>query len=105
MLQHSFDALVGRALEGSVKLASVAIGAGDDIRQLADVLQKRQENTRAERLDLQSPRFKQVLHLWMEFVYDSMSKADLPESTIDVVFKQMEADMQDWEKKLLEVAG
>jgi hypothetical protein len=36
----------------------------------------------------------------MEFVYSSMSKSDLPESTIDVVFKQMEADMEDWEKRL-----
>jgi hypothetical protein len=94
-----------KATEEGKNTANYTISRIASLRQLADVLQKRQENTRAERLDLQSPRFKQVLHLWMEFVYDSMSKADLPESTIDVVFKQMEADMQDWEKKLLEVAG
>lgn len=75
------------------------------LKQLADVLQKRQENARAERLNLKSPEFKKVLRLWMEFLYESMVKVSIDESTIDMVFKQMEADMSDWEKKLLDTTG
>jgi hypothetical protein len=93
-----------KATEEGKNTANYTISRIASLRQLADVLQKRQENSRAERLDLKSPKFKQILHLWMEFMYDSMSKAELPESTIDVVFKQMEADMSDWEKKLLDMA-
>jgi len=91
-----------KASEEGKNTANYTISRIASLRQLADVLQKRQENTRAERLDLKSPKFKQILHLWMEFVYESMQKSDLPDATIDLVFKQMEADMTDWEKKLLE---
>lgn len=90
------------AAENGKNTANYTISRIASLRQLADVLQKRQENSRAERLDLKSPKFKQILHLWMEFVYESMSKSDVPESMIDMIFKQMEADMVDWEKKLLD---
>jgi len=92
-----------KATEEGKNTANYTISRIASLRQLADVLQKRQDNTRAERLDLKSPKFKQILHLWMEFVYESMSKSDLSESSIDVVFKQMEADMTDWEKKALDL--
>ncbi len=70
------------------------------LRQLADVLMKRMENARAEKLDLKSPRFKSVMRLWMEFLYESMQKCEISDEVIDLVFKQMEADMKDWELKL-----
>lgn len=75
------------------------------LRQIADVLMKRQENARQEQLDLKSPRFQSVVRLWMEFVYDSAQKAGIAEAEIDLMFNQMKADMVDWEKKILDVTG
>lgn len=75
------------------------------LRQIADMLMKRQENARAEQLDLRSPRFKAVLKEWMEFLYTSMQKAGLQDADIELVFAQMKADMVDWEKKILDVQG
>lgn len=75
------------------------------LRQIADVLMKRQENTRAEQLDLRSPRFKAVLASWMEFVYESAEKAKIPPAMIELMFGQMKADMVDWEKKILDIQG
>jgi len=73
------------------------------LRQIADVLMKRQENARAEQIDLKSPRLQAVLRLWMEFVYNSAQKAGISEAEIDLMFGQMKADMIDWEKRVLEV--
>jgi hypothetical protein len=75
------------------------------LRQIADVLMKRQENTRAEQLDLKSPRFQAVLRSWMEFVYESAEKAKIPPALIELMFGQMKADMVDWEKKILDIQG
>lgn len=75
------------------------------LRNLADVLLKRQENSRQERLDFRSPEFKKVIHEWLEFVHESMGKAGVGENDIDLVFKQLEADMADWEKRILENAS
>ena len=72
------------------------------LRQLADVLLKRQENMRAEQLDLKSPRFQSVLKLWMEFVYESMQKSGLGDQEVNLVFNTMKADMVDWERKILD---
>jgi hypothetical protein len=72
------------------------------LRQLAEVLNKRMDNARAEQIDLKSPRFKQILRMWMEFVYECMQKAELPEHLVDLVFKQMEADMINLERKIIE---
>jgi hypothetical protein len=83
--------------------ANYTISRIASLRQLADVLLKRQENARAERLDLKGPEFKKVLRLWMEFLYESMTKVSIDDSTIDTIFKQMEADMADWEKKLVDI--
>jgi len=73
------------------------------LRQLADVLMKRIENARAEQLDLKSPRFREVLKLWMEFIYDSMVKVEVSEQVIDLVFRQIEADIKDWEQKVINI--
>ncbi len=89
-----------KATQEGKNTANYTISRVAALRQLADVLLKRQENARAERLDLKSPEFKKVLKLWMEFIYESMVKVSVNENTIDIVFKQMEADMSDWERKL-----
>lgn len=72
------------------------------LRQISEVLLKRQENARAERMDFRSPEFKKVIQSWLEFIYESLGKAGMTESDIDLVFKQIEADMSDWEKRALE---
>jgi hypothetical protein len=73
------------------------------LRQLTEVLLKRKEAALAERLDLKSPRFQKILLAWMEFVHSSMQKSGIEDEDIDVVFKQMRADMLDWEKKIVDV--
>jgi hypothetical protein len=75
------------------------------LRNLADVLLKRQENSRQERMDFRSPEFKKVIHEWLGFVCESMGKAGLGDNDVDLVLKQMEADMADWEKRVLENAS
>ena len=75
------------------------------LRNLADVLLKRQENNRQERMDFRSPEFKKVIHEWLEFIHESMEKAGLGDNDIDLVFKQIEVDMADWEKRVLENAS
>lgn len=75
------------------------------LRSLADILQKRMENARQERLDFSSPQFKKVLHLWMTYWYDSMVQAGLNEGTVDSVFKIVESNMKDWEKKVSDHVG
>jgi hypothetical protein len=72
------------------------------LKQLSEILSKRIENARNERLDLRSPRFQQVLNLWMNFLYESMKKVNLNDQEIDLVFAQMKADMLDWEKLLVD---
>jgi hypothetical protein len=89
-----------KAVSEGKSAANYTISRIQSLRQLADVLLKRQENVRAARLDFKSPEFKKVLKMWMEFVYDSMVKSSVNDTTIDIVFKQMEADMAEWERKL-----
>jgi hypothetical protein len=72
------------------------------LRNLADVLLKRQENSRAERMDFRSPEFKKVIHQWLEFVHESMQKAGVKDNDIDLTFRQIEADMADWEKRIFD---
>lgn len=73
------------------------------LRTLVEILNRRQDSDRSDRLDLSSPRFKIVLRLWMEFVHESMVKSGIAGKDIDLVFNQMKADMIDWEKKILTV--
>lgn len=73
------------------------------LKQIAEILMKRQENARAEQLDLKSPRFQAVMRAWMEFVYESMSKAGVKDTDIELTFAQMKADMVDWEKSILDI--
>lgn len=73
------------------------------LRQLAEVLLKRKEAALAERLDLKSERFQKIFKTWMKFVYESMIKAGVEETVIDLVFAQMKVDMINWEKLIDEV--
>lgn len=70
------------------------------LRSLADLLLKRKEQALAERLDLQSPRVQAMMKLWMEYVYVAMEKSGLESHVIDLVFRQMRADMVEWEKRM-----
>ena len=88
-----------KAREGG-STSSLTVSRILSLRQLSEVLMKRMENARAEQLNLKSPRFREVLKLWMEFVYESMQKSNVPDEVIDLVFRQMEADMTDWEKRV-----
>lgn len=92
-----------KAAKEGKNTANYTISRISSLRSLADVLMKRMENARAEQLDLKSPRFREVLKLWMEFVYESMVKVEVPEQIIDLVFKQIEADIKDWEQKIINI--
>jgi len=92
-----------RAAREGKNTANYTISRVTALRQLADLLLKRLENARAEELDLKSPRFRQVLKLWMEFVYESMVKVQVSDQVIDLVFRQIEADMKDWEQRVVNV--
>lgn len=93
-----------RAAREGKNTANYTISRVTALRQLADLLLKRLENARAEELDLKSPRFRQVLKLWMEFVYESMVKVQVSDQVIDLVFRQIEADMKDWEQRVVNVS-
>ncbi len=73
------------------------------LRTLVEILNKKQDSDRTERLDLSSPRFQVVLRLWMEFVHTSMVKSGIRDKDIDIVFAQIKADMIDWERKVISV--
>jgi hypothetical protein len=89
-----------KAARDGKNTSNYTISRISSLRSLADVLMKRMENARAEQLDLKSPRFREVLKLWMEFVYESMVKVGISDQNIDLVFRQIEADMKDWEIKV-----
>ena len=91
-----------KAREGG-STSSLTVSRILSLRQLSEVLMKRMENARAEQLNLKSPRFREVLKLWMDFLYESMQKSNVPDEVIDLVFRQMEADMSDWEKRVSEL--
>lgn len=70
------------------------------LRNLSDILIKKKESSVSEKLDFKSPRFRKVLELWMEFVYNCMVKSGIGEPEIEVVFNQMKNDMLGWESKV-----
>lgn len=70
------------------------------LRSLAELLLKRKEVDLAEHVDFKSERFQKIFNLWIEFFHDSMEKSGVTAEVIDLVFKQMRADMIDWEKKM-----
>lgn len=82
--------------------SSMSIKRIESLRTLADILIKKSDNFKTSNIDFRNPKFKAIVRLWMEFVYDAMQKVGLDEATIDMVFKQLESDMVDWEKKIIE---
>jgi hypothetical protein len=70
------------------------------LKNLVDILIKRREAARGERMDLKSPRFQAVFKVWMEFFYEAMEKSGVESHVIDLVFQQMKADMIGWEKRM-----
>lgn len=75
----------------------------NSLKTLADVLGKKIEANAGKQIDLRHPQFKEIIRLWMEFVYESMQKAHVSDDMIDIVFKQIQADMIDWERRVLEL--
>lgn len=71
------------------------------LRSLVDILNRKRALDKSDKLDLSSPRFQVILKIWMDFVYESMVKCNIPEETIDLVFGQMKADMIEWEKLVI----
>ena len=71
------------------------------LRNLAEVLLKRQENARVERMDFRSPEFKKVIHSWLEFVYSSMLKAGIGENDIDICLREIESNISAWEQSII----
>ncbi len=90
------------AARGGKNTAAYTLQRIASLKSFSEALTKRLENSRAEQLDLKSPRFKVILKLWLEFVCESMEKSGVDEETIDVILNQMKADMVGWEQKILE---
>lgn len=90
-----------KASENGKNTANYNTARASGLQQLANTLFRKLENTRAEQLDLKSPRFQRVLKLWLNFVYESMQKSGLGEQEIDLVLNTMKADLVDWELVVL----
>lgn len=82
--------------------SSMSIKRIESLRTLADILIKKADSFKSSSIDFRNPKFKAVIRLWMEFVYDAMQKVGVDDATIDMVFKQLETDIVDWEKKVME---
>ena len=76
------------------------INRAQGLRSLAEILLKRREASRADRLDSKSPFFQAVFKVWINFFIESMEKSGIESHIIDLVMQQMKSDMVDWEKKM-----
>ena len=89
-----------KAAKDGKNTANYSMGRITGLRSLADLLLKRQEAARGERLDLKSPRLQAIFKVWMEFFYESMEKSGVEPQIMDLVFQQIKADMMGWEKSM-----
>lgn len=89
--------LTGGNVAGLSKSRFEALG------KLFDLIVRRQDSARAERVDLSSPWFQEIMKSWMEFVYESMHRAGLAEREMNLVFNQIKTDMTEWEKTILTI--
>ncbi len=94
-----------KAAEEGKNTANYTISRVTALKQLVELLLKRKEASLAERLDLKSPRFQSIFKVWMDFFYESMEKSGVDSTVIDMVFRQMKADMIDWEKKMMDMTA
>lgn len=90
-----------KAAKEGKNTANYTISRIASLKQLSDALAKRLESMKHDEFDLKNPKFKQVLRIWMEFLYESMKKCDVQEQVIDLVFRQIEADMIDFERRVI----
>jgi hypothetical protein len=72
------------------------------LKSLADTLLKKLQTSSESELDFKSPVIQKMFKLWMEFFYDSMKKSGVDKVNIDLVFGQIQSDLPDWEKRLIE---
>ncbi len=89
-----------KAIKDGKNTTNYSISRIAGLRSFADLILKRLEASRTERLDLKSPRLQAIFKVWMEFFYESMEKSGVEAQTIDLVFQQMKADMVGWERKM-----
>jgi len=89
-----------KAIKEGKNSANYSVSRISGLRSLADLILKRLEASRSERLDLKSPRLQAIFKIWMEFFYESMEKVGVDSQVIDLVFQQMKADMIGWEKRM-----
>jgi len=89
-----------RAAKDGKNTSPFSLGRIAGLKTLADLLLKRREAARGERMDLKSPRFQAVFKIWMEFFYEAMEKSGVESHIIDLVFQQMKADMVNWERRM-----
>lgn len=91
-----------RSIQEGRPSSAMSIKRIESLRTLADILIKKSDSFKSSSIDFRNPKFKAVIRLWMEFVYDAMQKVGVDDATIDMVFKQLETDIVDWEKKVME---
>ncbi len=89
-----------RASKDGKNTANYSVSRIAGLRSLADLVLKRLEASRTERLDLKSPRLQAIFKVWIEFFIESMEKCGVDSTIIDLVFNQMKADMIGWEKRM-----
>ena len=73
------------------------------LQQLINTLIRKQESARAEQLDLKSPRFQNIVKIWLEFLCDAMQKSGLGDQEIDIVINTIKADIKDFELRILDI--
>lgn len=89
-----------KAVKEGKNTANYSINRVAGLRSFADLVMKRLEASRTERLDLKSPRLQAIFKIWMEQFYEAMEKSGVEPQIIDLVFQQMKADMLGWEKRM-----
>lgn len=89
-----------KAVKDGKNTANYSISRVAGLRSFADLVMKRLDASRAERLDLKSPRLQAIFKIWMEQFYEAMEKSGVEPQIIDLVFQQMKADMLGWEKRM-----
>lgn len=92
-----------RAIEGGKSTSGHSIARISSLKSLVDILTKKQESIKDEKLNLSSPRFKTIVKFWLELVYESMTQANIKQEEIDLIFSYIRTNMADWEKKILDI--
>jgi hypothetical protein len=89
-----------KAIKDGKNTANFNVARINSLRSMTEILLKRKEADLGDHLDLKSPKFQKVFQVWMEFFYEAMEKSGITSDIIDLVFKQMKADMINWEQRM-----